>query len=155
MTEHFTPADPFANSEFRGRLVDPNAALTFMMAGNSTITLRSERTGSRFTYKIKQSGDGRVWFVNLLRGPDNESDYIYIGIVDTEWVFRRGQKSKVSADAPSAKAFNWTMQHLVQKQAIPDNLEIWHEGRCGRCGRKLTVPESVERGIGPECINFI
>jgi hypothetical protein len=30
-------------------------------------------------------------------------------------------------------------------------LEVWHEGRCGRCGRALTVPESVERGIGPEC----
>jgi len=24
--------------------------------------------------------------------------------------------------------------------------------RCGRCGRVLTVPESVESGFGPECI---
>jgi len=30
-------------------------------------------------------------------------------------------------------------------------LEIWHEGRCGRCNRKLTVPASIALGIGPEC----
>jgi hypothetical protein len=26
-----------------------------------------------------------------------------------------------------------------------------HEGKCGRCGRLLTVPSSIESGIGPEC----
>jgi hypothetical protein len=31
------------------------------------------------------------------------------------------------------------------------DLEVWHEGRCGACGRRLTVPESIERGLGPEC----
>jgi hypothetical protein len=25
-------------------------------------------------------------------------------------------------------------------------------GRCKRCGRLLTEPVSVERGIGPECV---
>ncbi len=29
--------------------------------------------------------------------------------------------------------------------------KLVHEGRCGRCGRTLTVPESVTEGIGPEC----
>jgi hypothetical protein len=29
--------------------------------------------------------------------------------------------------------------------------EVYHEGRCGRCNRKLTVPESIETGLGPEC----
>lgn len=35
-------------------------------------------------------------------------------------------------------------------QDLPE-CEVWHEGRCGRCGRKLTVPESIETGIGPDC----
>ena len=26
------------------------------------------------------------------------------------------------------------------------------EGRCRRCGRSLRDPESVARGIGPECV---
>ena len=24
-------------------------------------------------------------------------------------------------------------------------------GACGRCGRPLTVPSSIDRGIGPDC----
>jgi hypothetical protein len=30
-------------------------------------------------------------------------------------------------------------------------MELWHEGRCGKCGRALTVPESIESGLGPVC----
>ena len=29
--------------------------------------------------------------------------------------------------------------------------EFRHEGRCGRCGRALTVPESIDTGFGPHC----
>jgi Family of unknown function (DUF6011) len=61
-----------------------------------------------------------------------------------------GQKSRVGREAPSAKAFDWAWRALT-KGTMPANLEVWHEGRCGRCGRKLTVPESIARGIGPEC----
>jgi hypothetical protein len=38
---------------------------------------------------------------------------------------------------------------------LPESLEIWHEGSCLRCGRKLTVPESIESGYGPECIKSV
>jgi hypothetical protein len=34
---------------------------------------------------------------------------------------------------------------------LPKGLKVHHEGRCCRCGRKLTVPESIETGLGPEC----
>ncbi len=34
---------------------------------------------------------------------------------------------------------------------MPEQLEVWHEGCCGKCGRKLTDAESIARGIGPEC----
>jgi hypothetical protein len=30
-------------------------------------------------------------------------------------------------------------------------IEIWHQGRCGKCGKVLTVPKSIESGFGPEC----
>jgi hypothetical protein len=50
--------------------------------------------------------------------------------------------------------FETVMAHLRAKIKMP-NLEIWHEGRCGRCGRKLTVPESIHNGYGPECIHLI
>lgn len=36
-----------------------------------------------------------------------------------------------------------------------DRVEVWHEGSCGRCGRKLTVPSSIETGLGPECAELV
>lgn len=32
---------------------------------------------------------------------------------------------------------------------------VHHEGRCCNCGKALTVPASVETGIGPECEKFV
>ncbi|MGQ4872128.1 MAG: DUF6011 domain-containing protein, partial [Candidatus Thorarchaeota archaeon] len=37
----------------------------------------------------------------------------------------------------------------VYNVALPEKVRIWHEGKCGRCGRRLTVPESIESGYGP------
>jgi hypothetical protein len=130
------------------------AARDFMLGGNATVTLVSTKSGARFTYKIRVSDDGKTHFVSLLNGPDNESDYKYLGrIVDGEklWVGRRVPKAgDIGKDAPSALAFDYAWYHLSQDK-IPATLEIWHEGRCARCNRKLTVPSSIESGFGPEC----
>jgi hypothetical protein len=29
-----------------------------------------------------------------------------------------------------------------------EQIKIYHEGKCARCGRPLTVPESIESGFG-------
>lgn len=29
------------------------------------------------------------------------------------------------------------------------------EGKCGRCARRLTTPESVQLGFGPECAKLL
>jgi hypothetical protein len=57
----------------------------YVLAGNSTFTVTSKRTGTRFTYRVRQadeSRDGaRPWFVSVLNGPDNEKNYAYIGVI--------------------------------------------------------------------------
>ena len=59
----------------------PTDAKTYALAGHATITLTSQRTGARYTYKINQAKDREtgeakpLWFVALLTGPDNEADY--------------------------------------------------------------------------------
>jgi hypothetical protein len=71
------------------------------------------------------------------------------------WLGRKVPKpGDISRDAPSARAFDWTWRHIA-RGIMPDALEIWHEGRCGRCARRLTVPESIAQGFGPECIGKI
>ena len=135
------------------KFTDAAAALAFMTGGNATVTLVSTKTGTRFTYRLRANDEGDVFFVSLLGGPDNESDYRYMGRI-ARGVFWQGRKvpkpGDVGPDAPSSLAFKWAWERLA-KGVLLDSLEIWHEGRCGRCSRKLTVPSSIASGFGPEC----
>jgi hypothetical protein len=133
-------------------------AREFALAGNALITLESLKTGAHLTYKIRQCNDDkgqpvRRWFVSNLNGPDNETDFAYIGLLDQrsgDIEFRMTAKSRASEDAPSVRGFRYMWAHLYADN-MPPSMVIRHEGKCGRCGRTLTVPESIDRGIGPEC----
>lgn len=131
----------------------------FIFAGNATFTVENTETGNRFTYKVTTpKGDkaGEVYFVNLLSGPDNTSDYTYMGIVNkAKTYFKTTAKSKVSPSAVSAMGFSWLVDMTKNGMALPEKVEFHHAGRCGRCGRKLTTPESIKAGFGPECITKI
>lgn len=91
-------------------------------------------------------------FVAVLTGSDNTSDYTYLGQIlrtpHCRW--EHGKKSPIGPDAPSAKAAQWYLSRLFGNGPLAD-VEVWHDGTCGRCGRDLTDPVSVARGIGPEC----
>ena len=143
--------------DLKGRLESWDAIRKFIFAGKATFTIRSKKTGARFTYKITKlkkvtmGNANTVHFVTLLRGPDNESDFAYMGCILDMAVFKRTGKSKVSEDAASFKAFRWVFDQMRADKPMRPELEVWHEAKCGRCGRKLTVPESVASGIGPEC----
>jgi hypothetical protein len=132
-------------------MTDAEKISRFVLAGNATFTLESRRTGARFTFRARCKRDGTPAFVSVLTGSNNESDYEYLGCVffDTRSYFH-GTKSRIRRDAPSAKAFKWFWDRLSRGE-VPEECAFFHAGRCGRCGRKLTVPESVESGLGPEC----
>lgn len=122
----------------------------FALAGNATLTLVSKKTGTRFTFKIRKPDANKPHFVSLLNGPSNEDDFQFLGSIFNENEYRHGSRSRLVFDAPSAVAFRWFWS-AMRRDLLPEQLEVWHEGRCGRCGRKLTVPESIENGLGPEC----
>ena len=127
---------------------------SFIKAGKAIFTLVNEETGNRFTYKVKRLENKEIWFVSVLNGPDNYVNYKYLGtIFDKD--FRSTSKSKIGKDSLSYKAFDWLNKMLNFDKELPENVKVLHEGRCGRCGRRLTVPESIESGFGPECITMI
>lgn len=125
----------------------PEAARAFTLAGRAVLTLQSERTGQHFTYQVnKADGGGDVWFVSLKNGPEQFS---YLGVLDNRGV-RATRKTKVDPTAPSFQAFVWWWTRTSAGRPAPGCIAR-HEGRCGRCHRALTHPESLDLGIGPEC----
>lgn len=135
------------------RIFDVDAIKRFVRGGNARFTLVSRKTGARFTFRARTE-DGKPTFVALLTGSDNAADYDFLGTIFADGTYRHGQRSRVSSTAPAAVAFAW-FHGAIAYGTVPDTVEFWHEGRCGRCGRVLTVPESIATGFGPECAGLM
>ena len=136
-----------------GTFTQATDAKQYVLAGNARVTLQSQKTGVRYTYRVRKAEDngrGDMWFVSLLTGADNESDYTYMGIIGQQGGFRTTAKSRYKSDSTPVLAFDYSLRALTAGR-MPPGVEVSHEGRCGRCGRALTVPSSVAAGIGPEC----
>ena len=99
------------------------------------------------------TGEGQTtYFVSLLSGPDNWTNYVYMGILNPKTgVVRLTNKSKYRPTTPPYRILNGILERVWQGHDLPKGFELRHEGKCGRCGRKLTVPESIDRGFGPDC----
>lgn len=118
---------------------------------NGCITIRSKATGEHRTVRIKTQSDDSNFFpgrrlVELLEGPDNESSYRAFGYLTAGPVgivlWRKHRDSKF---------YRWLALFLLDPDLFLDRVEVNFEGRCRRCNRKLTTPESVRLGIGPVC----
>lgn len=121
---------------------------SFTLAGHAIVTIENVTSGNHFTYRVTACEDKPgLFFVAVLTGPENTSDYTYLGTI-RDGVYAHGRKSTMSEDAPCAVVFGkvWARRH-----ALPACVRVHHEGRCGVCSRTLTTPESLARGVGPEC----
>lgn len=129
-------------------------AKRFIFAGNARFTFVNSKSGNRFTYQVRKSKTSPTYFVAVLSGPDNIENYRYMGVIfEEEMIFKWTKKSRVKPESTSFRAFYWLFNMLKEGKELPDYVKIYHEGRCGRCGKVLTVPESILSGFGPECIN--
>ena len=137
----------------QGTPLSASDAKKFILAGNAVLTIESRKTGTHYTFRIRKSKDSDVYFVGLLGGPDNTSDYRYLGAILADKSYVHGRKSRIGSDAPSAKAFSWAYKQITEGR-IPESLHVYHAGFCGRCGRPLTVPQSLRTGLGPECQKY-
>lgn len=133
----------------------------FIFASNATFTIENEKSGNRFTYKVvrknKKDKAGYIWFVNLLNGPDNVIDYQSLCFMfgNENGFCIRQNKQRIKPTATSYIAFDWLIKQINEKKELIAGVNFYHEGKCCRCGRKLTVPESIKSGIGPECKTLI
>lgn len=124
----------------------------FVFAGRAVFTLVSKSTGARYTFRVRAGRDDDRFFVEVLTGPDT---YTFLGTIfdagTTRARYFHGKRSAIGAAAPSAKAFAWFAGILLGQGRVPSTVEFWHAGACGRCGRELTDPVSIQTGLGPVC----
>ena len=133
----------------------------FFLGGRAIFTLNNSSTGEHRTYRIKANVPNflypnKSFFVGLLSGPDNNNSYQYIGIVDpNNGNVRLTSKSRMGEDSAAVKGIRYLMGRVFGSGQIHDQMEVRHAGKCGRCGRLLTHPDSLTTGIGPECRRII
>lgn len=118
---------------------------------NGVYTVTSSKTGEHRTFMIRTQDTDAAFapgerIVALLTGPDNENDYQPFGFVKpggriVVWKKHRGGEFEQLARM---------LEHLEEHQQA-GRVAVDHEGRCRRCNRRLTTPESIRSGIGPVC----
>lgn len=128
-----------------------DGVLFSLVTHNGFISMVSKRTGEHRTFRVwTQSADSEFMpgrrLVGMLTGPDNLSDYLAFGVLsesgDRVFLWKKYQGSEF---------FGWVAAALLDPERFADRVEWSFDGRCRRCNRVLTCPESVASGIGPTC----
>lgn len=145
--------------EVRRGLIQLDRALMYMLAGKSEFILHSSKTNQDFTYRLtrktskdSKEGDNKyIYFLNVKMG----HQWVYAGVLwfDLEngnYRFAKGQKGQIDASDINIRSLLFVMNKLQINQ-IPMYCSVFHTGKCGLCGKKLTTPESILTGLGPSC----
>jgi hypothetical protein len=143
----------------------------FVLAGNACFTIEvpagtTKKDGTaadpHYTFLVERvpASDRfpEAYFIKYLSGPDNTTDFLYVGKLNpTTGQVALTNKSKLPPTSFRFRLLNRVLarvwagdQEVVEKAGYG----LHHEGKCGRCGRRLTVPASIKEGIGPECIKM-
>lgn len=142
------------------------AILAFITAGAAIFTVENLNSGNRYTYKVSapskttprggkvKDRDANVRFVSVLSGQCNENDYQFVGTIFLDSMMYHHSK-KHHLPRKASIVFRSLFNDYLSTGKLPKGIAIHHEGACGRCGRRLTVPESIKTGFGPECINKV
>ena len=129
-------------------------AKRYISAGKAVFTLETTKYDEGYTYKfVHDKKDKCVYRFKVYRmfGNDNENDYTFIGLYysDTGTYKSKADKANKPMYDRLIAAF-LRMIHSDTEQWY-NTCKFYKSKLCAVCGRRLTTPESIERGIGPEC----
>lgn len=141
-------------------IVEQSKALNFIFAGNCLFTIKSLTTDKHYTYKVIGSNTSyyRVYDISgrlVLKVEDNKFVFDKHATFLVDYYKTHNFKESFSDNRYLLiLAFCFTIE-MLKLHHTHSNIEIWHHGRCGRCARPLTVPESIQLGLGPECAKLL
>lgn len=144
-----------------------NVTPEFVLAGEATFTV-SNQAGIHYTYHVYKAipnpqYPNNAWFAQLVLAAEDKKVYLGRLVPPTSKqpspnILLTG-RSKYRADSRVLKVLDWALTVVWQVHkgiyVLPAGYSIKHIGKCGRCGRELTNPASIDSGIGPECARQI
>jgi hypothetical protein len=131
--------------------ISHSRALEFMLAGKCTVTILTDEPKKaavdHITVRIIERIKNSLWTVWY----QNERVASVI-MKSTGFVVDEASSLDLPTDIHiiAAKSVEFVIRRL-QLETLPDKVHILHEGLCGKCGRPLTHPISIECGLGPTC----
>lgn len=135
--------------DFRQTIVSLVDELQKSPKGKVIFTFLNKETENHRTFKICKSdfADGKI-VVSLLTGGDNTFNYTSFGFLDP--ITYRVSIWKKFQNVENYPKYGRIIERMFT-DLLPEKLVVSHSGKCFKCGRTLTTPESIESGIGPVC----
>lgn len=122
---------------------------TYIYGGKGVVTLKSP-TGKHHTYSFRypveenKFPEGTMFIYCMVRN----GVWRYIGMYIRN-KFRLTQMSRYGKDSSIVKGAQFIVR--MMHKDFQTEMELYHEGVCSVCGRKLVTPKSIRMGIGPRC----
>lgn len=119
------------------------------------VTLAAKKRGEdgRFISRAKSAGRVGTEDADVIFANDPARDFMSSGLAK---LCRTGKfAGRIFKDTQDANRA-WTAQMLLQavtgeREDFPESAEVFLASKCCACGKTLSDPESIIRGIGPEC----
>ena len=130
-----------------------------VLAGKAALTIKNPVTGQHVKLKMRQRRDRSTgkpspcYFLYVALLADGDLGYNYAGAY-----FSDSGRFKLGSNVKVGSRLDINSRFLIRCISKPENLkdtEIEHAGKCCKCGRPLTHPESIRTGLGPECFTSI
>lgn len=142
--------------------LDAAAFRTFLFQGKALFTLENKEKNTHITFRVQSPKrrrgtpeDLRFFDVHVKALNDQYHGSRFIGRIDRKLKSFKPRGFSSTEDV-GIQTINWiirhweNLEHFVQE----DKLGIYHMGTCCKCGLPLTVPESIQNGIGPQCFKY-
>ena len=97
-----------------------------------------------------------MFFVSALCGSNNETDYKYFALIRIKNmvpIYEYSNKAKIGKDSRTVRVFEHVWNTLISGGTF-QTLKIYYSSKCCRCGRTLTVADSIRQGFGNICASL-
>lgn len=131
------------------QLKGAEAISQYVMGGKGVVTLKSPSKvhKSYFFSKPRNASNFKPddRFIYVL---DAHNEWVYVGMLSDD-VMRWTKHSAYPLESPEFKGARYVVKMMHRDIETP--MELYHEGVCPICGKRLTNPKSIVEGIGPKC----